>query len=282
MHQTTHKKENLGVILIVLDGCRPDGITNAQTPTLDWVMANGARHLKARTTFPTISFPCHLSMLYGVKPHRIGIYGNYSAQIKMNCHHSILDLAHMCGRKVAALYDWEQLRELSSPTALDFVYYRRASIDKYASITIASECAKYIETEKPGLCFLNLGTIDTVGHAQGWMSEAYLNQIGFLDEAVGILIENMKTADLLNSYHILILADHGGIGRDHGGQTDEEMNIPWMIIGPGIKCGYEIVAEVSICDTAPTVAHLLQLPIQGAWQGKVVTEIFSANRCNDL
>lgn len=274
MIQTTREKETIGVLLIALDGCRPDGIVGARTPNFDWIMDNGACHLKARTIYPSISFPCLLSMLYGVKPHQHGIYGNYSAQIKTNCRHSILDLAHMCGCKVASLYDWEQVRELSSPTALDFAYYRRANIDKQASMAIARECANYIANENPGLCFLSLGTIDTVGHDQGWMSEAYVNQIGIIDEAVGIIIERMKAADLISRYHILVLADHGGIGRDHGGDTDEEMNIPWMIMGPGIKCGYEITGEVTICDTAPTVAHLLQLPIQGIWQGQVITEIF--------
>jgi predicted AlkP superfamily pyrophosphatase or phosphodiesterase len=274
MYQTTPTQEDSGVVLIVLDGCRPDGIIRAQTPNLDWIMANGACHLKARTILPSITFPCHLSMFYGVKPHRNGIFGNYSAQIKTNCHHSILDLAHMCGRKVAALYDWEQFRELSAPTVLDFAYYRRANIDKGASIAIARECANYIEIEKPGLCFLNLGTIDTVGHDQGWMSDAYISQIGFIDEALGIIIERMKAADLLDRYYILVLADHGGIEKDHGGDTDEEMSIPWMITGPRIKCGYEITKEVMVYDTAPTVANLLQLPFQGIWQGKVITEIF--------
>lgn len=276
MYQTTHTHKNSGVILIVLDGCRPDGIIRAQTPNLDWIMANGAFHLKARSIIPSLTVPCHLSMLYGVKPHRLGIFGNYSTQIKTTGHHSILDLTYMCGQKVAALYDWEQLRELSSPTVLDFAYYRKANIDKRSSIALARVCADYIETEKPALCFLNFGTMDTVGHAQGWMSDAYLNQIGVIDEALGIIIDRIKAADLLNRYHILVLADHGGIEKNHGKDTDEETIIPWMITGPGIKCGYEITQEVVIYDTAPTVANLLQLPFQGIWQGKVITDIFES------
>jgi predicted AlkP superfamily pyrophosphatase or phosphodiesterase len=274
MYQMTPNDKTPGVILIVLDGCRPDGIIRAKTPQLDWIMANGAYTLRARTIFPSISFPCHISMLYGVKAHRHGTYGNYSNHVKMNGHHSILDLAYMCGRKVAAFYDWEQLRELSSPTVLDFAYYRRASLEKKISMGIAHACAEYFEAAKPSLCFINFGTIDTVGHEYGWMSEAYLNQIGVIDEAVGLIIDRIKVANFLEQYYIVILSDHGGTNKDHGGDTAEEMTIPWMVIGPGIRRGYEMTGKLDIYDTAPTIAHLLKLPFQGIWQGKIITEIF--------
>jgi len=274
MNQLTQIVKNPGVIIIVLDGCRPDGVTRAKTPQLDWIMANGAYTLSARTIFPSITFPCHISMLYGVKAHRHGIYGNYSSPIKMNGHHSILDLAYMCGRKAAAFYDWEQLRELSSPTVLDFAYYRRANLEKNASRAMAHTCAEYIEAARPSLCFINFGTIDTIGHAHGWMSEAYLNQIAVIDAAIGLIIDKIKAANLLENYYIIILSDHGGTGRDHGGDSAEEMTIPWMVTGPGIRRGYEMTGQLHIYDTAPTMAHLLKLPFQGIWQGRIITEIF--------
>jgi len=274
MHQITQDVKTPGVILIVLDGCRPDGIIRAKTPQLDWIMANGAYTLSAQTIFPSITFPCHISMLYGIKAHRHGTYGNYSSHVKMNGHHSILDLAYMCGRKVAAFYDWEQLRELSSPTVLDFAYYRRASLEKNGSMQIAHTCAEYIEAAQPSLCFINFGTIDTVGHEFGWMSDTYLNQIEVIDEAIGVIIDRIKAVNSLEKYCMIILSDHGGTDKDHGGDTVAEMTIPWMAIGPGIRHGYEITGKLDICDTAPTVANLLKLPYQGIWQGKIITEIF--------
>ena len=51
-----------GVIMIVLDGCRPDGLQNARVPNIDWIMENGAYTLKAQTILPPLHFlvtcPC--------------------------------------------------------------------------------------------------------------------------------------------------------------------------------------------------------------------------------
>jgi predicted AlkP superfamily pyrophosphatase or phosphodiesterase len=272
-----------GVILMVLDGCRPDGLQWANAPNIDSIMKSGSYTLKAQTVIPPITFPCHMSMLFGVKPLRHGIYGNYSIHVKRGCHHSILDVAHMCGRKGAAFYDWEQLRELASPTALEFSYYRRCSPDPEASMIIARACANTIMRDGPDLCFMNLGSIDMVGHAKGWMSKEYIEQIETIDRAVGIIIEGVRQAGQMDRYYFIVLSDHGGTGNDHGTETAEELTIPWMVSGPGIRRGYEIRGNVQIYDTAPTVARLLKLPVQGIWQGKVITEIFegdTASRCH--
>jgi predicted AlkP superfamily pyrophosphatase or phosphodiesterase len=63
-------RDGPGVIMIVLDGCRPDGLQKARAPNIDWIMENGAYTLKAQTTFPPITFSCHMSMLFGIKPVR--------------------------------------------------------------------------------------------------------------------------------------------------------------------------------------------------------------------
>jgi predicted AlkP superfamily pyrophosphatase or phosphodiesterase len=263
-----------GVILIVLDACRPDGLQKAHTPNIDWIMENGAHTLKAHTIIPPITLPCHMSMLYGVKPLRHGIYGNYWVEVSRDCQHSILDLAHICGRKVASFYDWERLRDLGSPSVLDFAYYRRCRVDLEASMTIARECAGYIMSDNPDLCFMNLGSIDKVGHDKGWMSREYIDQITIVDQAVGLIIETLQKAGQMDQYYIIALADHGGNAKGHEMATAEELIIPWMVSGPGIKKGHEIKEDVYIYDTAPTIARLLRLPVQTFWHGKVINEIF--------
>jgi hypothetical protein len=39
--------------------------------------------------------------------------------IDRDFQYSIFDLAHITGRKVASFYDWERLRDLGTPTALE-------------------------------------------------------------------------------------------------------------------------------------------------------------------
>jgi arylsulfatase A-like enzyme len=76
--------------------------------------------------------------------------------------------------------------------------------------------------------------------------------------------------------HVLIQADHGGHDRTHGTEAPEDMTIPWVVAGPRVRPNHTIASEVSLLDTAPTLAHLLGLKPHAQWEGKVVAEIFVA------
>jgi arylsulfatase A-like enzyme len=74
--------------------------------------------------------------------------------------------------------------------------------------------------------------------------------------------------------HIIVQSDHGGHDRGHGTEMPEDMTIPWLAAGPGIRSGHPITAQVSLLDTAPTVARLLGVTPPREWEGRVVEEIF--------
>ena len=64
------------VVLFVLDGLRPDGLQQADTPNIGSVFADGAFTMEARTVMPSATLPCHTSMFRGVTPERHGITTN--------------------------------------------------------------------------------------------------------------------------------------------------------------------------------------------------------------
>ncbi|MFQ5840944.1 MAG: alkaline phosphatase family protein [Thermodesulfobacteriota bacterium] len=278
LKSTNGINQNLpGVILIVIDGCTADGLQKAATPNIDGIVNNGSYTFRAQTIFPTITLPCLTSMLSGAVPAWHGIYANIWFYAERECK-SIIDLAHMCGRKAAAFYDWEWLRELASPGALEFSYFRRVAIEPKASMDIANVCATYIMDDNPDFCFIFLGSVDTVGHSNGWMSTEYLKQIEIIDQAVGRIIEGVRKVNQMDRYYFIILADHGGHEKIHGTERAEDMTIPWIVSGPGVKKHYEIIEDVYIYDTAPTIFSLLRLPVQQKWRGgKVIGEIFDRN-----
>ena len=61
-------------------------------------------------------------------------------------------------------------------------------------------------------------------------------------------------------------------GTDHSAGQGEDLTIPWIISGPGVRRGHEITGHVTILDTAPTIAQLPRLPSPAEWNGQVVTE----------
>ena len=50
---------------------------------------------------------------------------------------------------------------------------------------------------------------------------------------------------------VFMSADHGGKGKSHGEPTMDEIEIPFIIAGPGIRKGYELRWPVNTYDTAP-------------------------------
>jgi arylsulfatase A-like enzyme len=70
---------------------------------------------------------------------------------------------------------------------------------------------------------------------------------------------------------VLITADHGGIGHGHGGNTPEEVNVPWILDGTGVVNG-ELQVEVMTYDTAATIAYLLGIEAPECWVGKAIIQ----------
>ena len=73
---------------------------------------------------------------------------------------------------------------------------------------------------------------------------------------------------------LIITADHGGHARTHGTDRPEDMNIPWIAWGKGVKKGFEISAPVKTFDTAATALWLLDVPRPDSFDGHPVTSAF--------
>jgi predicted AlkP superfamily pyrophosphatase or phosphodiesterase len=266
-------KQTERVILIVIDGLRPDGMQQARTPNLDRLMARGVYSLQAQTVMPSITLPCHLSMFYGVPPMVHGVIGNFFI-LNPDLEPGLIELAHQAGLDVAAFYSWEQLRDLWRQGTMKHTYF----LNIYSSNTrdfdfeIARAAADYLVHEPPNFTFVYLGMVDEIAHKVSWMSDRYMDAIQSADAAVGHLLDRLEAAGLLEGTTILLQSDHGGHGQSHGTNQPEDMTIPWMISGPGVRRGGQLDIPVSLLDTAPTLAHLLGLPVPASWDGRVVTE----------
>lgn len=263
------------VILVSIDGMRPDGFQQAETPTIDAIIKRGAHTFNAQTVRPPITLPCHTSMFRGVAPDKHGITSNIWAPMARPIP-SIVELVHRAGGKTAAFYNWEQLRDLSGPGALDFAFYWGFRNDENieGDIVVARAAIDYIRTQQPDFAFVYLGWTDEVGHKHGWMSDQYIHAISRADAALGEIIASLQETGRLEQTTILVQSDHGGHGFTHTGEP-EDMQIPWIIAGPRIKQGYTITGDVSIINTAPTLAKVVGVTPAPEWTGVPVVEAFN-------
>jgi len=254
-------------LLCVLDGLRPDAIAAMPTPTIDALMARGRWTLAARTVMPSVTLPCHMSLFHSVDPGRHGIDTNtWTPQVRPVP--GLFDIAHRAGIRTGAYYNWEELRDLWRPGALDVAFFWRDCRSLAGDRRVAAEAARSIPSDEVELAFLYLGYPDECAHRHGWMSEPYLEAVSNADACLGELL-----AVLGEGSTVIVTADHGGHERSHGSDLPEDMTIP-LVIAPlkgtvGEGAG-EIAGDVSIMDVAPTVAGLLGLPAPEEWEGRAL------------
>lgn len=259
------------VLLVSVDGLRPDALSPAATPVLSRLIATGASTLACRADMPSVTLPCHQTMLRGVSVARHGVNTNTFHPLVRPVP-SLLDAAHQAGLKTGAFYNWEQLRDLSDPGSLDLSYYSRELDTPAGDDRVAEVAIEHMERLDLGLSFVYLGHLDFAGHRHGWMTEPYMAAVVNADRCIGELIAAAEGLGWGDSLTVLVTADHGGHERSHGTEGDEDMLVPWVLWGAGVTRGHALTGPVSLQDTCPTLAHLLGVPRSDEWEGRVVAE----------
>lgn len=254
-----------------MDGVRPDGIQAARTPVIDRLAREGAACWKARTVMPSATLPCHTSMFRGVDTARHGITTN-RFQPLVRPVPSLIDAAHDQGRRTGSFYNWEQLRDLAAPGKLDVSLMIHDCHSPEGDRHIAEQAVAYLSRIDFDLLFVYFGWPDECGHRNGWMSPEYLAAIENADACLGEVLAAVQRLGRADETTTLVLSDHGGHAQTHGTDADEDMLIPWVLHGPGVRPGWEITAPVRIYDTCVTLAHVLGLTPSPEWEGRVVSE----------
>jgi len=170
--------------------------------------------------------------------------------------------------EIGAVYHWDGFGRLFEKSKVDFD--RRGSTES-ETVEIASE---YIISKKPLFTFVHLDHVDGAGHKYGHGSQEYYNSVAIADKLIGKIFEASKTAGTFESTLFIVTSDHGGIGYGHGGETIDEIEIPFILFGNGIKNGYKILQPVYTYDNAATVAFALNIQQPYAWIGRAVKSAF--------
>nr|PZN20119.1 MAG: hypothetical protein DIU80_20650 [Chloroflexota bacterium] len=223
---------------------------------------------------PSVTLPCHMSIFHSVPPTRHGITTNFYIPMARPLP-GLVEALRAAGRRCGMIHNWEPLRDLSRPEMLAYAYFREPPAGPDVAHPaydedVAEQAVRAIAGGGFDFLFVYLGGVDAAGHAYGWMSDGYLEQVERLDKALGAV-----AAALPADASIVVQSDHGGHGRSHGTDQPEDMTIPWLAAGPGIRAGHTIAAPVSLLDTAPTVARMLDVAPPADWEGRAVEEIFA-------
>lgn len=264
------------MLIISIDGCRPDVALRADMPHLRGLMARGSFSFWANTTDVAITLPSHTSMLTGVTPEKHGIHWNDDKPDNRPEHPmvpTLFDLAKKKGYTTAICAGKSKFRALDTEGAVDWKFIKEASDDDVASAAVA-----IIHEHKPQVMFVHFPDCDRVGHAEGWGCPAQVAVLGKADVALGTVLSALDDEHLTDSTLIILTADHGGNGRTHGGLDPRSRHIPWIAAGPGVKQNYDLTLNIKLViftyDTFATACDVLGIPLPSNCDGKPVLDIF--------
>jgi len=249
------------VLLVLVDGMRPDGLQQADTPTIDRLAAAGTSTLSARTVTPSVSLPCITSLFLGVPPERHGITTNLWMPPARPVP-GLLDVIHQSGGQAASFYNWEELRDISRPGSLEAAFFLRDCVSLQSDIQLTDLAIKWLGDNPFTFSFVYLGYTDIAGHDHGWMSEPYIAAISNADRCVAQLLDILQEDSL-----VIVTADHGLYDGTDGTESPEDMLIPLILRGNGVSAGSTIPEPVSILDIAPTICSWLSIDLPREWAG---------------
>ncbi len=252
------------VLIISIDGLRPDELNQAAAPNIKALAERGAYTWQAQTILPSVTLPSHASMLSGYSPKAHGLtWNDYEPERGLIAVPTIFSLAHAAGFRTVMIVGKEKLAHLNLPGSVD-VYLLARNGDQ----DVADQAIEQIQSGFD-LLFLHFPNNDGFGHSDGWMSERQIAQLARTDEAIGRVLTALPAETIA-----ILTADHGGHSTVHGSSLPEDMTIPWIIAGPGVLPNHQLMTPVSTVDTAATAAYVLGLSLAPEAAGRPVYEAF--------
>ena len=266
------------VVLVSIDGLRPDAIATFKAPTLGKLIREGSYTLEAKTILPSKTLPSHTSMLTGEPPDRHGVLWNNAMNDEPGtvAIPTVFGAARAQGYRTAAFFSKSKFSHLQVPGTLDYSQSPGGWWGRWSSADTLDDVEQHLDTHKPNLLFVHLTDPDAAGHSYGWMSTEYGRGVLRADTAVRRLIAAADKAYGEGAYTLIVTADHGGNGRDHGSDNPLDVTIPWIAWGRGVTPGEITVGTVQTMDTASTVLYLLGVDAPVSWMGVAIRRAFAA------
>ncbi len=119
----------------------------------------------------------------------------------------------------------------------------------------------------------------TGGSAQQHLG-GYWGMVKRLDEALGRLMDALKSCDLADDTIVLFTSDHGCHFKTRNGEYkrschESSIRVPTAIWGPGFAGGGQIQQLISLVDLPPTLLDACAIAVPGAMQGRSILPLLN-------
>jgi predicted AlkP superfamily pyrophosphatase or phosphodiesterase len=215
------------VLLISIDGFRPDYLDRGLTPALAQFAREGVRAQAMQPSFPSLTFPNHYTLVTGLYPDHHGIIANTmedpaipGVRFAMANHDAVGDERWWNG----ATPIWNSADRAGLRTATMFWPGSEAPIrglrpdywQKFDKELPPSQRADQVlawlslpSAQRPRFVTLYFNGVDHIGHESGPDSPEVNAAMVEVDQALTRLYEGLAQRGLLDAIDIVVVSDHG-------------------------------------------------------------------------
>ncbi len=266
------------VLIIGIDGLRPDALRQADAPNIHALAEQGAYSWDAQCESRTFSGPNWTTIMDGIHIDKHGVASNNYRDSKVADWPDFFTYLEQYNSQwvTARLITWDSFYN-NQPTGADinlFHDYRKNGDQIMAdqAVRLLSNADPDIKQD-PDVLFIYQADVDVAGHNARHLgfspdSPSYMKAIANADKRVGQLMEALQKRPNYKDeqWLIVVTSDHGGaMDQQHSGNTAERRNIPFIVSGPAAAKG-PIFPNARNVDVAKTVLTYMGVPIQPEWQ----------------
>ena len=234
------------VVLVGLDGFRADYLSRGHSPVLAQMAQAGAVSEGLIPSFPSLTFPNHVTLVTGRLTQKHGIVNNNMSdpqnptqRFRLSDRAAVMNpfwwseslpiwvSAERQGLRTATLF-WpgsEALIQGVQPTR--WLPYQH-DLNPQQRVDLLLSWLREDQAQPPAFVTLYFSQVDSAGHAGGPSSERVNASIQEVDQAIGRFREGLQTLGLLKSTVFVVVADHGMA----------DTPVEKVIYGPGLLKGF--------------------------------------------
>lgn len=213
-------------VLVSIDGFKPDYLKRGITPNLSALAQTGAVAAGMTPSFPSVTFPNHITLVTGVVPDKHGIVNNIMQDPTIpNTRFRLADRAVLADpkwwtevkpiwvtahrqKKITSTLFWpgsEVLIEGQQPD--DWLPYQE--IPSHDRVLKLLEWLDRPDARRADFATLYFSEVDILGHQTGVDSPQTNAAIQRVDQEIGAFIAGLETLHLRSVTNLVIVSDHG-------------------------------------------------------------------------
>lgn len=290
--QDSAAKKEKKVLIIGIDGLRPDALAKAETPHIDKLIQHGSFADNTRILGEryrknnTISGPGWSSILSGVWADKHGVHDNrfLGANYKNFPHFFQRVKAARPEAFTVSMVSWKPIDQfivsdadlrLVEPTAgandRSLPPEARLANEDETDRNLAATAAWVLKGKNPTAMFIYFHQVDATGHTLGFSSNRpeYLRAIQNVDGYIGSVLKALRSRASYDreDWLIIVCADHGGREKNHSAGHDvPEINTVCLIVSGPCAVKGQIKEQTYLVDVTPTALAHLGIPTEAAWE----------------